>query len=135
LRETYRRAGIAPNQVSYVEAHGTGTAVGDPIEASALGEVLSSGRSKGQYCAMGSVKTNIGHLEAAAGIAGVIKVALALQHRLIPPNLHFHTPNPSIPFAELQLRVPCTLEPWPDATTLAIAGAHSAPLWNLLILF
>jgi acyl transferase domain-containing protein len=78
LRETYERAGIAPSQVSYVEAHGTGTAVGDPIEANALGEVLSSGRSEGQYCVMGSVKTNIGHLEAAAGIAGVIKVSLAL---------------------------------------------------------
>ena len=125
LRETYGRAGIAPSQVSYVEAHGTGTAIGDPIEANALGEVLSSGRSKGQYCVMGSVKTNIGHLEAAAGIAGVIKVALALKHRMIPPNLHFRTPNPNIPFEELQLRVPCALEPWPDEPKPAIAGVNS----------
>ena len=100
LRETYRWAGIAPSQVSYVEAHGTGTAVGDPIEANALGEALASGRSRGQYCVLGSVKTNIGHMEAAAGIAGVIKVALALKHRMIPPNLHFRTPNPNIPFED-----------------------------------
>jgi acyl transferase domain-containing protein/NADPH:quinone reductase-like Zn-dependent oxidoreductase/acyl carrier protein len=125
LRETYRRAGIAPSQVSYVEAHGTGTAVGDPIEANALGEVLSSGRSKGQYCVIGSVKTNVGHLEAAAGIAGVIKVALALKHRMIPPNLHFRTPNPSIRFDDLQLRVPYALEPWPDEAKPAIAGVNS----------
>jgi len=119
------QAGIAPGDVEYVEAHGTGTEVGDPIEAMAIGNVLSRGRTEGQKCVIGSVKTNIGHLEAAAGIAGVIKVALSLKHRMIPPNLHFHNPNPRIPFDDLQLRVPIGLEPWPEAFRPAIAGVNS----------
>ena len=94
LREAYRRAGVSPGDVQYVEAHGTGTLLGDPIEARPLGAVLAVDRSPGRPCALGSVKTNIGHLEAAAGIAGLIKVALALQHREIPPSLHFKEPNP-----------------------------------------
>ena len=98
LREAYRRAGVSPGDVQYVEAHGTGTLLGDPIEVKALGAVLAIDRSPGRPCALGSVKTNIGHLEAAAGIAGLIKVALALQHREIPPSLHFEEPNPDIPF-------------------------------------
>ena len=98
LREAYRRAGVSPGNVQYVEAHGTGTLLGDPIEAKALGAVLAVDRPPGQPCALGSVKTNIGHLEAAAGIAGLIKVALALKHREIPPSLHFQEPNPHIPF-------------------------------------
>ena len=89
LREAYRRAGVSPGRVQYVEAHGTGTLLGDPIEAKALGTVLAVDRPPGRPCALGSVKTNIGHLEAAAGIAGLIKVALALKHREIPPSLHF----------------------------------------------
>src|SRR6185437_3874158 len=105
IRAAYRAAGRAPGAVQYVEAHGTGTLLGDPIEAAALGEVLAEGRPADRPCAVGSVKTNIGHLEAAAGVAGLIKVALALKHRVIPPSLHFITPNPHIPFASLPLRV------------------------------
>lgn len=103
LREVYARAGVAPSQVSFVEAHGTGTLAGDPIECEALGAALGARRSK--PLPIGSVKTNLGHLEAAAGIAGVMKVILALEHREIPPSLHFETPNPRIRFAETNLQV------------------------------
>ncbi len=125
LREAYRRAGFSPGDVQYIEAHGTGTPVGDPIEANALGTVLSTGRPPGNYCIMGSVKTNIGHLEAGAGMAGLIKVALMLKHREIPPILHFQEPNPTIPFDELRLRIPRTLEPWPNGNGPARAGVNS----------
>ncbi|WP_414589995.1 type I polyketide synthase [Scytonema sp. PCC 10023] len=125
LRSAYRVCGVSPGQVQYIEAHGTGTSLGDPIEMDALGEVLSQDRPGGNYCAVGSVKTNIGHLEAAAGIAGLIKVALSLKHRQIPPNLHFQKPNPYIPFDKLPLRVQQTLEPWPQGNSLALAGVSS----------
>ena len=104
LRSVYREAGIAPSDVQYIEAHGTGTPVGDPIEAAALGDVLSEGRPEGQFCSVGSVKTNIGHLESASGIAALIKTALALKHRKIPGNLHFLKANPKIPFDAQKLR-------------------------------
>jgi myxalamid-type polyketide synthase MxaE and MxaD len=125
LREAYRQAGVSPGEVQYVEAHGTGTLLGDPIEAKALGAVLGVERPPGQLCALGSVKTNLGHLEAAAGIAGLIKVALALRHREIPPSLHFEKPNPHIPFDELPLRVQTTLSPWPAESSPALAGVSS----------
>ncbi len=125
LREAYRQAGVSPGSVQYVEAHGTGTLLGDPIEAKALGTVLSVGRPSEQPCAVGSVKTNLGHLEAAAGIAGLIKVALALSHREIPPSLHFETPNPHIPFGELRLRVQTALSPWPVSSGPKLAGVSS----------
>ena len=125
LREAYRQAGISPGKVQYVEAHGTGTLLGDPIEAKALGTVLAVDRPPGQPCALGSVKTNLGHLEAAAGIAGLIKVALALRHREIPPSLHFEKPNPHIPFDELPLRVQTALGPWPVGSGPALAGVSS----------
>ena len=125
LREAYRRAGVAPAAVQYVEAHGTGTALGDPIEARALGAVVGAGRDGGPPCRIGSVKTNIGHLEAAAGIAGVIKVALALCHRRIPPSLHFRAPNPAIAFDELGLAVETEGEEWPAAPGQAVAGVSS----------
>ncbi len=124
LREAYRRAGINPSAVDYVEAHGTGTKVGDPIEAIALGAVLGKNRQPGDYCQLGSVKTNIGHGETAAGIAGVIKVALALKHKQIPPSLHFHCPNPEIDFEGLHLRVATELSPW-QTDKPAIAGVNS----------
>jgi myxalamid-type polyketide synthase MxaE and MxaD len=125
LREAYRQAAVSPGTVQYVEAHGTGTLLGDPIEAKALGTVLGAERPPGQSCALGSVKTNIGHLEAAAGIAGLIKVALALRHREIPPSLHFEKPNPHIPFDELPLRVQTALSPWPAQSGPALAGVSS----------
>ncbi len=125
LREAYRQADVSPDKVQYVEAHGTGTLLGDSIEAKALGAVLGLERPPGQRCALGSVKTNLGHLEAAAGIAGLIKVALALRHREIPPSLHFEKPNPHIPFDELPLRVQTTLSPWPAKSGPALAGVSS----------
>ncbi|HEX9420217.1 MAG TPA: type I polyketide synthase, partial [Methylomirabilota bacterium] len=114
LREACQRAGVSPQQVNYCEAHGTGTPVGDPIEACAIGNVLGTDRGDGRDCLLGSVKSNIGHLEAASGVAGLIKAALCLKHGMIPANLHFDTPNPRIPFEALRLRVPRTLEDWPD---------------------
>jgi 8-amino-7-oxononanoate synthase len=125
IREAYQKAGIAPAQVDYIEAHGTGTKLGDPVEMEALGAVLAEGRKPGNCCAVGSVKTNIGHTETAAGVAGLIKVALALKHQQIPPSLHFQTPNPHIPFATLPLRVQTTLMPWPKSARPAIAGINS----------
>ncbi|HEX5715372.1 MAG TPA: SDR family NAD(P)-dependent oxidoreductase [Thermoanaerobaculia bacterium] len=125
LREAYRRAGVEPGRVRYVEAHGTGTAMGDPIEATALGAVLASGRPAGEVCALGSVKSNVGHLEAAAGIAGLIKVALMLRHREVPPSLHFEEANPRIPFADLPLRVQRELGPWPQGEGPLFAGVSS----------
>jgi acyl transferase domain-containing protein/acyl carrier protein len=126
LREAYRQAGIAPEQVQYVEAHGTGTPVGDPIELKAIGNVLGRHRSAENVCIVGSVKTNIGHLEAASGVAGLIKAALSLKHGQIPPNLHFQTPNPDIPFDALKLRVPQTVESWPDTGAAPrLAGVNS----------
>jgi acyl transferase domain-containing protein/aryl carrier-like protein len=125
LRQAYQNAGVAPEAVQYIESHGTGTLVGDPIEARALGRVLSVNRPADRPCLIGSVKTNIGHLEAGSGIAGVIKTALALHHRCIPGNLHFHQPNPAIDFAQLRLRVPTRAEPWPASDTPATAGVNS----------
>jgi thioester reductase-like protein len=125
VREACRNAGVSPADIQFVEAHGTGTLVGDPIEARALGEVLSVGRADGRSCLLGSVKTNIGHLEAGAGIAGLIKAALALAHREVPANLHFEQPNPEIPFEALKLRIPRTREPWPACNGPALAGVNS----------
>jgi acyl transferase domain-containing protein/acyl carrier protein len=125
LAEAYRRAGLSPGTAGYVEAHGTGTALGDAIEAKALGSVLADRRPPENSCLVGSVKTNIGHLEAAAGIAGLIKAALSLQHRAIPPSLNFTEPNPHIPFDELPLDIARMLTPWPGNGGRAIAGVSS----------
>ena len=125
LREAYRNAGVSPGQVQYVEAHGTGTKLGDPMELKALGAVLSEGRTPGRLCAVGSVKTNIGHAETAAGITGLIKVALSLKHQQIPPSLHFNEPNPYIDFDALPVRIQQTLEPWPMDEGAALAGVSS----------
>jgi acyl transferase domain-containing protein/aryl carrier-like protein len=106
LRAAYRDAAVTPHDVAYVEAHGTGTAVGDPIEAAALGAVVGSGRpAAARPCLVGSVKTNIGHTESVAGVAGLIKVALALDRGKLPRSLHCERPNPAIPFRELGLEV------------------------------
>ena len=108
-----------------MEAHATGTLLGDTIEAAALGAVLAKDRLPGVRCAVGSVKTNFGHLESAAGIAGLIKVALMLRHRMIPPNVNFTKPNPYIDFAKSPLRVPTRLEPWPEDQHPALAGVSA----------
>jgi acyl transferase domain-containing protein/NADPH:quinone reductase-like Zn-dependent oxidoreductase/acyl carrier protein/SAM-dependent methyltransferase len=113
LRDAWMDAGVALAEVDCVEAHGTGTLLGDPIEAGALGAVLGSAPNREAPLVIGSVKTNIGHLEAAAGIAGLIKAALALQNRVFPASLHFQQPNPHIDFSGWNLRVPTTPEPWP----------------------
>ena len=120
-----QRAGIDPTDLHYVEAHGTGTALGDPIEVNALGELLSQGRGIKRSCAIGSVKTNIGHLEAAAGIAGLIKTALALANRAIPPSLNFEKPNRYIGFNQLPLHVQTQLEPWPASEETLYAGVSA----------
>jgi acyl transferase domain-containing protein len=125
FEEAYRSAGVSPGEVQYVEAHGTGTSVGDPVEMQALGVVLGEGRPEGHPCVVGSVKTNIGHTEGAAGVAGLIKVALALKHKTIPPSLHLRTPNPNIPWQELPLKVQRELGPWPDSPGPALAGVSS----------
>ena len=111
LRQLYGEAGITPAQMAFVEAHGTGTRVGDPIEAFTIGEVLGKGRPA--PLPVGSIKTNIGHLEPASGLAGMLKAMLALEHDLLPPSINFSEPNPEIPFDELNLQV-CT-----EATPLA----------------
>lgn len=125
LQTAYARAGVAPEDVHYVEAHGTGTLLGDPIEAKALAAVVSARRDRAQPCLVGSVKSNIGHLEAAAGVAGLIKVALMLRHRQVPASLHFHEANPHIPFEELALRVADTAQPWPAGDGPALAGVSA----------
>jgi phthiocerol/phenolphthiocerol synthesis type-I polyketide synthase C len=114
LRTVYSQCGVKPDDVFYVEAHGTGTAMGDPIECGALGRVLGQPRSNGSRCLIGSVKSNIGHLEAASGIAGLTKTLLALEHRQIPGNLHFDTPNPKIDFANWKLDVVTEMTALPD---------------------
>jgi len=110
LRQAYRRAGVAPGKVHYIEAHGTGTRAGDPVELEAIGNVLGADRPDGQPVWVGSVKTNIGHTEGAAGVAGLIKVALSLQHRLIPRSLHFEKPNPNIPWSRLNVAIPTSAQ-------------------------
>jgi acyl transferase domain-containing protein len=114
-------AGLEAKDVDYIEAHGTGTPVGDPIEANALGAMYATSRP----CMVGSVKTNIGHLEAAAGVAGLIKAALCLKHRQIPPHLNLRTPNPAIPFDTLNLHVPAAVTPWPEIDRPARAAVNS----------
>jgi acyl transferase domain-containing protein len=114
IRQALQDAELSPHDVSYIEAHGTGTPLGDPIEVEALGHVLGKGRSAADnVLLMGSAKTNIGHLEAAAGVAGLIKIIQALRHEAIPPHLHFHEPSPHIPWDALPIRVPTRLTPWP----------------------
>jgi phthiocerol/phenolphthiocerol synthesis type-I polyketide synthase B len=125
LRSAYANAGLQPQDVDYVEAHGTGTPLGDPIEARALGTVLGRGRAEDAPLLIGTAKTNLGHLEAAAGIAGLIKTVLAVYQGSIPPNLHFHTPNPHIPFDQLRLKVVVEQQDWPETDQPRRAGVSS----------
>ncbi|MCZ7458830.1 type I polyketide synthase [Streptomyces sp. WMMC940] len=125
LRLAQRRAGVAPDAVQYVELHGTGTPVGDPIEAAALGAAVGALKAPGDPLRVGSVKTNIGHLEGAAGIAGLIKTVLSVRHRMLPPSLNFRTPNPQIPLDTLNLSVNDRLGTWPHPERPLIAGVSS----------
>ncbi|KAH6899708.1 polyketide synthase [Thelonectria olida] len=110
IRTTYKNAGLDPRDTQYFEAHGTGTAAGDPIETRAIGAVFAEGRDEPLY--VGSIKTNIGHLEGASGLAGIIKTTMALEKGLIPPNMHFKTPNPKIDFENWKIAVPTELVDW-----------------------
>jgi acyl transferase domain-containing protein/ubiquinone/menaquinone biosynthesis C-methylase UbiE/acyl carrier protein len=114
VRAALRDAGLAPGDVGYVEAHGTGTSLGDPIEMSALGRAYARDQADAPPLAVGSVKTNLGHLESAAGAAGVLKTILALRSRRLPPHLNFATPNPHIDWQSLSIRIPIEAEDWPE---------------------
>ena len=122
LRAAYRDAGIVPSGVDYIEAHGTGTILGDPIEADALGRVVGRGRDADKPALLGSAKTNFGHLESAAGAAGLIKVVLAMQEDKLPPSLNYAGPNPYIDFDGTHLRVIPEVTDWPRYTGRAVAG-------------
>ena len=125
LRAAYANAGVEPRDVDYVEAHGTGTLLGDPIEARALGTVMGRGRPEQSPLLIGAIKSNLGHLEAAAGIAGFIKAVLSVQRAYIPSNLHFESPNPYIPFENLRLKVVAEHTDWPSTERLRRAGVSS----------
>ncbi len=125
IRRALAEASVEPSAIGYVEAHGTGTSLGDPIEMQALGAVLGDKRSAADHLWVGSAKTNIGHLEAAAGIAGLIKVALSFEHEEIPPHLHFSNPNPYIPWDDLPIRVPTSAVPWRRGERRRLAGVSS----------
>ncbi len=124
IRRSLQMAGFAPESIGYIEAHGTGTEVGDPIEVAALSKVFQTPAMRARSCALGSVKTNIGHLDAAAGITGLIKTALALHHRAIPPTLHFIRANPLIDFEKTPFYVNTSLVEFNRAEPL-LAGVSS----------
>ncbi len=125
ISQALKSAGVKPAQISYVETHGTGTSLGDPVEIRALKAVLMEGRSLDQPCYIGSVKTNIGHLEAAAGIAGLIKTVLSLQHKEITPHLHLQQLNPYISFQGTPFSIPTERQPWITGTEKRLAGLSS----------
>ncbi len=122
LRKAYKDAGIDPRTVDYVEAHGTGTILGDPIEADALGRVVGKGRAADKPALLGAVKSNVGHLESAAGAASLAKMALSLKHDKLPPSINYAGPNPYIDFEKVRLRVNDTVADWPRYSGHAIAG-------------
>ncbi len=125
IGDALKRAGLEPSDVDYLEAHGTGTSLGDPIEAQAAGAAFGAGREPDQPLLMGSAKTNIGHLEAAAGIAGVIKVVLSLENELLPQHLHFENPSPHIPWDRLAVEVVKEARAWERNGRPRIAGVSS----------
>ncbi|HZN94391.1 MAG TPA: type I polyketide synthase, partial [Myxococcales bacterium] len=125
IRQALAAAGVSPGEVGHLEAHGTGTALGDPIEVEAASAVFSEGRRPGDRAWLTSVKTNIGHTEAAAGVASMIKVILSLQHQAIPPHLHFKSPNPHISFGRTPFVIPTQLQPWPRSDRPRLAGVSS----------
>ncbi|HEV7213863.1 MAG TPA: type I polyketide synthase, partial [Chloroflexota bacterium] len=125
IMTAHANAGVAANTIGYVEAHGTGTALGDPVEIAALTKAFRATTDRLGFCALGSVKTNIGHLDAAAGVTGLIKAALALHHRELPPSLHFTRPNPAVDFANSPFYVHGSLTPWSKSDTPRRAGVSS----------
>ena len=125
IQEALKNAKLEPDQITYVEAHGTGTSLGDPIEIEALAGIYGKNRPVDQPLIVGSVKTNIGHLEAAAGVSSLIKVILALQHQEIPPHLHLKQPNPHVDWDRLPIKIPTSLMPWSCEEKPRIAGVSS----------
>ncbi|WP_293042788.1 polyketide synthase Pks13 [Mycobacterium sp.] len=125
LRRAYKDAGIDPRTVDYIEAHGTGTVLGDPIEAEALGRIVGRGRPADRPALLGAVKTNVGHLESAAGAASLAKVVLALQHDKLPPSINFAGPSPYIDFDGMRLKVVDNATDWPRYGGYALAGVSS----------
>ncbi|RKN08360.1 type I polyketide synthase [Streptomyces radicis] len=125
LRRAHRAAGTDPADVQYVELHGTGTPTGDPVEAAALGAVVGAAHPADAPLRVGSAKTNVGHLEGAAGIVGLLKTVLSLRHRELPPSLHHRAPHPDIPLDALGLRVHTAPGPWPDPERQLLAGVSS----------
>ena len=124
LRDAYSRCGVAPDEIDYLEAHGTGTAVGDPIETRAIGEALGQQRAAGRPLLIGSVKSNLGHLEVASGMAGLMKALLCLEHRQVPPTIQVQTPNPNIDFEGWNLRL-ATGQTSLDPARRLIVGVNS----------
>lgn len=125
IRKVCTDAKVNPGELQYIEAHGTSTPVGDPIEANALGKILEEGRTPGQKCYISSVKANIGHTEAAAGVAGLIKTTMALKHKIIPPHINIKTVNPAINLDDQPFDIPREITPWPDHKGPARAGVNS----------
>ncbi len=125
LRQALANGGIKPEEIGYVEAHGTGTALGDPIEARALASVLGVGRNKDNPLVVGSVKANVGHLESASGIAGLIKSVLALENEEIPPQLHFREINPHVDWGGMPVDIPVKARPWPRGARRRLAGVSA----------
>ncbi|HEY4002317.1 MAG TPA: beta-ketoacyl synthase N-terminal-like domain-containing protein, partial [Candidatus Xenobia bacterium] len=125
IRTALANARVSPDEVDYVEAHGTGTPLGDPIEVQALAAVLGEGRATDRPVLLSAVKSNLGHTMAAAGVAGIIKAVLALQHEAIPPSLHFEHPSPHIPWDDLPVRVVTQLTPWPSSSRRRVVGVSS----------
>lgn len=127
IKRAYAEAGIQPATIGYIEAHGTGTVMGDPVEIAGLTQAFCASTQKKGYCAIGSVKTNFGHLDHAAGIAGFFKTVLSLKHKMLPPSLHFETPNPAIDFAQTPFYVNSRLsewkqQPWPRRAGVSAFG-------------
>lgn len=125
IRQVCKEAGIVPGDLHYVEAHGTSTPVGDPIEANALGRVLKEGREINAKCYIGSVKTNIGHTEAAAGVAGLIKTVLSLKNKIIPPHINLKNPSPELNLSSQPFLIPIEPTPWPASEGPLRAGVNS----------
>lgn len=128
IREALARAGVQGSDVAYVEAHGTGTPVGDPIELDVIAKVVGGGREPNDPCLVGSVKTNLGHTEAAAGLVGLVKTALAIHHGRVPPSLHYESSSPERSLARLGLAIPTESRAWPETRQPRIAGVSAIGL-------